>query len=39
MIKLNPKDRISARTALNHDWFTDLDKTEFEEQIKFLNLI
>lgn len=39
MIRLNPKERISARTALNHEWFGDLDKTQFAEQIKFLNLI
>jgi serine/threonine protein kinase len=39
MIRVNPKERISARTALNHEWFSDLDKTPFAEQIKFLNLI
>jgi serine/threonine protein kinase len=39
MIRVNPKERISARTALNHEWFSDLDKSPFSEQIKFLNLI
>jgi len=39
MIRLNPKERISARTALNHEWFADLDKSKFVDQIKFLNLI
>lgn len=39
MIRVNPKERISARTALNHEWFSDLDKSPFAEQIKFLNLI
>jgi len=39
MIKLNPKERISARTALNHEYFADLDKSQFSEQINFLNLI
>lgn len=29
MLRYDPKDRISAKDALNHPWFDDLDKSQF----------
>lgn len=37
MIQLEPSKRITTRTALNHPWFDDLDKSPYKDELDAIN--